>query len=77
MAGPLWNHPRVISSNTPATDPAAKPKRRTFTPSTRIADEHDTAPKGASGAVLRRERLPDSPIKQWRARQGTPAPGCP
>jgi transposase-like protein len=59
----------MTSKNTPAIDPAARPKRRTFTPEykLRIVEEYDAAPKGEKGAVLRRERLYDSHIKEWRA----------
>ena len=44
-------------------------KRRTFTTEykRRIVAEHDAAPKGGKGAVLRRERLYDSHVKEWRA----------
>jgi transposase len=59
----------MTSKNTPATDPAARPKRRTFSPEykLRIVAEYDAAPKGEKGAVLRRERLYDSHIQEWRA----------
>lgn len=44
-------------------------KRRTFTAEykRRIVAEYDAAPKGAKGAVLRRERLYDSHVQEWRA----------
>jgi hypothetical protein len=59
----------MTSKNTPDADPAAKPKRRTFSPEykLRIVAEYDAAPKGEKGAVLRRERLYDSHIQEWRA----------
>ncbi|MGW2370508.1 hypothetical protein ACWCZ5_33990 [Streptomyces sp. NPDC001667] len=59
----------MTSENTPAIDPAAKPRRRTFSPEykLRIVAEYDAAPKGEKGAVLRRERLYDSHVKEWRA----------
>lgn len=59
----------MTSQNTPGIDPAAKPKRRTFSPEykLRIVAEYDAAPKGEKGAVLRRERLYDSHVKEWRA----------
>ncbi|MCX5316009.1 hypothetical protein [Streptomyces sp. NBC_00154] len=59
----------MTSQNTPGIDPAAKPTRRTFTPEykLRIVAEYDAAPKGGKGAVLRRERLYDSHVKEWRA----------
>ncbi|MEU5547732.1 hypothetical protein AB0G85_36210 [Streptomyces sioyaensis] len=59
----------MTSENTPAVDPAPKPRRRTFSPEykLRIVAEYDAAPKGEKGAVLRRERLHDSHVKEWRA----------
>lgn len=44
-------------------------KRRTFTLEykRRIVAEYDAAPSGTKGAVLRRERLYDSHVQEWRA----------
>lgn len=46
-----------------------RPKRRTFTAEykRKIVAEYDAAPVGSKGAVLRRERLYDSHITEWRA----------
>ena len=43
--------------------------RRTFTAEFKraIVQEYDAAPNGTKGAVLRRERLYDSHIQEWRA----------
>lgn len=43
--------------------------RRTFAAQYKqaIVQEYDAAPMGAKGAVLRRERLYDSHVKEWRA----------
>ncbi|WP_206074661.1 hypothetical protein [Antribacter gilvus] len=43
--------------------------RRTFTTEFKraIVAEYDAAPVGAKGAVLRRERLYDSHVQEWRA----------
>ncbi|MFG2845143.1 hypothetical protein ACGF12_18520 [Kitasatospora sp. NPDC048296] len=52
-----------------STDPAAKPRRRTFTPEykLRVLTEYDDAASSAErGAVLRRERLYHSHIQEWR-----------
>jgi len=64
----------VADDTTTAISAAAGPrqgraKRRTFTSEykRRIVAEHDAAPMGAKGAVLRRERLYDSHVKEWRA----------
>ncbi|WP_433450417.1 hypothetical protein ACQPXS_18415 [Streptomyces sp. CA-142005] len=59
-----------MTSTTPAgSDPAPRPKRRTFSPEyqLRIVTEYDTAPKNEKGTVLRRERLDHSHVKEWRA----------
>ncbi|MFC5954527.1 hypothetical protein ACFP51_08515 [Streptomyces pratens] len=51
------------------SDPAARPKRRSFSPEykLRIVAEYDAAPRNEKGAVLRRERLYHSHVKEWRA----------
>jgi transposase len=73
----------VISSNSSAKktgetvpetvspDPAPRPSRRSFTAAYRLAivAEYESAPRGEKGAVLRREGLYHSHIKEWaRAR---------
>ncbi|MDV9168582.1 hypothetical protein R6V09_00285 [Streptomyces sp. W16] len=59
----------MTSKNTSGIDPAPRPKRRTFSPEykLRIVDEYDAAPRNEKGAVLRRERLYHSHVKEWRA----------
>jgi len=51
------------------SDPSPRPKRRTFTSEykLRIVAEYDAAPRNEKGAVLRRERLYHSHVKEWRA----------
>lgn len=48
---------------------ANRSARRTFTAEFKraIIQEYDAAPNGSKGAVLRRERLYDSHIQEWRA----------
>lgn len=48
---------------------ADRAKRRSFTAEFKraIVAEYDSAPVGAKGAVLRRERLYDSHVQEWRA----------
>lgn len=48
---------------------AGRPARRSFTTEykRRIVAEYDAAPVGQKGAVLRRERLYDSHVQEWRA----------
>jgi len=50
-------------------DPAPRPVRRTFTAAYRLAivAEYESAPRGEKGAVLRREGLYHSHIKEWTA----------
>ncbi|QNE77541.1 transposase [Streptomyces finlayi] len=59
-----------MTSTKPAgSDPAPRPKRRSFSPEykLRIVAECDGAPRNEKGAVLRRERLYHSHVKEWRA----------
>ena len=48
---------------------AERPVRRSFTAEykRKIVAEYDAAPVGQKGAVLRRERLYDSHVQEWRA----------
>ena len=49
-------------------DPAAKPRRRTFTAEKKLAllAEYDAADREGRGAVLRREAIYTSHISEWR-----------
>jgi len=51
------------------SDPAPRPVRRSFTAAYRLAvvAEYESAPRGEKGAVLRREGLYHSHIKEWTA----------
>ncbi|WP_274919582.1 hypothetical protein [Streptomyces sp. WZ-12] len=68
----------MTSENIPVIDPAARPRRRTFSPEykLRIVEEYDAAAKGEKRAVLRRERLYDSHVKEWRAARDASALGA-
>jgi transposase len=48
-------------------DPGAKPVRRTFTAEyrARIVAEYEAAPRGSKAAVLRREGLYQSQVREW------------
>jgi len=52
-----------------AANPAPRPSRRSFTAAYRlsIVAEYEQAPRGEKGAVLRREGLYHSHIKEWTA----------
>jgi transposase-like protein len=58
-------------------DPAARPRRRSFTAEykARIVDEYDALPAGSTerGALLRREGLYTSHISEWRKARDTGA----
>jgi hypothetical protein len=56
------------------SDPAPRPKRRTFTSEykLRIVAEYDAAPRNGKGAVLRRERLYHSHTTRTSRKGGTP-----
>ena len=65
-------------------DPAARPVRRSFTAEyrARVVAEHEAAPHGQKAAVLRREGLYQSQIREWAAARdalgrGAPAPRRP
>jgi len=61
-------------------DPAARPRRRSFTAGykARIVDEYDALPAGSTerGALLRREGLYTSHISEWRKARDTGARGA-
>ena len=77
MATPAGTDEALTTTLTPSTTPApavggpreGRAKRRTFTSEykRRIVAEYDAAPNGTKGAVLRRERLYDSHVQEWRA----------
>lgn len=58
----------VVAAEVPGPR-AERAKRRTFTTEFKraIVAEYDAAPVGQKGAVLRRERLYDSHVQEWRA----------
>lgn len=69
------NSPNPSAEGGPV-DPAPKPTRRTFTAQyrERILDEYRGAPHGEKSAVLRREGLYQSQIREWaQAREAKPS----
>ena len=60
---------RVQNGEVPETDPAARPRKRTFSAEYKrqILAEYEAAPSGAKGSVLRREGLYSSHITEWRS----------
>jgi len=64
---PTASPPVTVKQETPPR--AGRAARRTFTNEFKraVVAEYDAAPLGTKGAVLRRERLYDSHVKEWRA----------
>ena len=62
-----------------SVDPAAKPVRRTFTAEyrARVVAEYAAAPHGEKSAVLRREGLYQSQIREWTDARDAIARGLP
>jgi transposase len=56
------------TSTSSEQDPAAKPRRRTFTAEKKLAllAEYDAADRDGKGALLRREAIYTSHISEWR-----------
>jgi transposase len=68
------NPDRVLAE---VVDPAARPVRRTFTVQyrNRLIDEYERAPHGEKSALLRREGLYQSQLREWTlARDAQPVP---
>ena len=61
------NSPKPRTTPDSLVDPAPKPTRRTFTTEYRnsILDEYSNAPHGEKSAVLRREGLYQSQLREW------------
>ena len=58
----------VMDQHEQEPDPAAKPRRRTFTAEKKLAllAEYDAADRDGKGALLRREAIYTSHISEWR-----------
>jgi len=74
----------VVDPAGAASDPSARPFRRTFTAEYRagVVAEYEAAPHGEKAAVLRREGLYQSQVRRWAAARdalarGTSAPERP
>ena len=71
------NSPNPDPAPAEVGDPAARPVRRTFTAEyrNRIIDQYERAPHGEKSAVLRREGLYQSQLREWTlARDAKPVP---
>jgi transposase len=68
-----------VSVSQGVVDPAPRPVRRSFTAQyrARIVAEYEAAPRGDKGAVLRREGLYQSQIREWTAARDAVAHGAP
>jgi transposase len=60
-----------------AVNPAPNPTRRSFTAEyrTRVVAEYEAAPHGEKAAVLRREGLYQSQVREWKAERDARAAG--
>ena len=68
---------QVVDPAGAALDPSARPFRRTFTAEyrARVVAEYEAAPRGEKAAVLRREGLYQSQIREWTAARDARARG--
>ena len=59
-------------------DPAARPRRRTFSAEYKLAvlADYDAAPDGEKGSILRREGLYSSHVTEWRRARDVGALGA-
>jgi transposase len=64
-------------SGAEAVNPAPNPTRRSFTAEyrARVVAEYEAAPHGEKAAVLRREGLYQSQVREWRAERDAKAAG--
>jgi transposase len=71
----LMSSPNPAATPGSPADPAPKPTRRTFTTEYRnnILDEYNNAPHGEKSAVLRREGLYQSQLREWAQARTTAA----
>lgn len=60
---------QIVSASDEVPDPAARPVRRSFTAEfrARVVSEYESAEHGEKTAVLRREGLYQSQIREWTA----------
>ena len=70
--------PRVAGGSDGVPDPAARPVRRSFTAEfrARVVAEYEAAVHGEKSAVLRREGLYQSQIREWTAARDALARGA-
>ena len=68
---------QVVDPAGAASDPSARPFRRTFTAEyrARVVAEYESAPHGEKSAVLRREGLYQSQVRRWAAARDALARG--
>ncbi len=69
---------RVAGPEEAVVDPAARPVRRSFTAAYRakVVAEYEAAPHGSKAAVLRREGLYQSQIREWTTARDALARGA-
>jgi transposase len=69
---------RAHDGDVPESDPAARPRRRSFSAEYKLAilAEYEAAPEGEKGVVLRREGLYSSHVTEWRQARDAGALGA-
>ena len=72
----LGDH-RESDPRQPVVDPAPRPVRRSFTAAyrARVVAEYEAAPHGSKAAVLRREGLYQSQVREWASARDAVARG--
>ena len=71
-------HGRTHNGAVAKADPAARPRKRTFSSEYKLAvlAEYEAAPEGEKGSVLRREGLYSSHLGKWREQRDHGALGA-
>ncbi len=77
MSSSIQQETEVVSGAVEAVNPAPNPIRRSFTAEyrARVVAEYEAAPHGEKAAVLRREGLYQSQVREWRTERDARAAG--
>jgi len=77
VSSSIQQETEVVSGAVEAVNPAPNPIRRSFTAEyrARVVAEYEAAPHGEKAAVLRREGLYQSQVREWRTERDARAAG--
>ncbi len=77
MSSSIQQETEVVSGAVEAVNPAPNPIRRSFTAEyrARVVAEYEAAPHGEKAAVLRRDGLYQSQVREWRTERDARAAG--